>query len=162
MPRNTHLLYPVQYEGASVERNFFESLGRMNKSQLAAWLGEQPEKRSGLFEQYWDKGWREKYWGDYIDKYCKKLEAWKYEQEYRLMLTDFDRDLTLEERTISYEPAALTGVIFGIRTSEFHKRKILDAFQSTGRKLSDLSFYQAEYDEELQKIKIRKRLFLST
>ena len=78
------------------------------------------------------------------------------------MLTDFDRDLTLEERTISYEPAALTGVIFGIRTSEFHKRKILDAFQSTGRKLSDLSFYQAEYDEELQKIKIRKRLFLST
>ena len=155
------VLYPVQYEGVPVERNFFESLGRLNKNQLAAWLGEDPEKRSGLFAHYWDEGWREKYWKDYTDKYCKKLEAWKYEQEYRLMLTEFDHDLSPEERTISYEPAALTGVIFGIRTSEFDKRKILDAVRSSGRKLSELNFYQAEFDEESQKIKIRKKSFMS-
>ena len=59
------------------------------------------------------------------------------------------------ERNLSYNPKVLKGVIFGIRTSEYDKKRIIDAMKKSN--YSSVIFYQAEYDEEIQKINIRKK-----
>lgn len=62
---------------------------------------------------------------------------------------------TNDERNISYDRKHLKGVIFGIKTSIKDKARILNAFKSAG--INGFEIYQAEYDNEKQEIRIRKK-----
>ena len=88
------------------------------------------------------------------------MKEWAYEEEYRLIIdnTFVKREKTVE-RNLSYNPKALKGIIFGIRTSEYDKKQILAKLIKHKDELSDFTFYQAEYSAEEQKIKIRKKKF---
>lgn len=152
---------PVQYGAALICRNGFESLGRLNYAQVESWLTAVDGRKSRLLPKYLDKGWVNTYWTDYEEKYCHKMSEWSYEKEYRLLLMEFIHIYTEEERLIKYESDTLTGVVFGIKTSESDKRNIIRAVKDTGRSIKDFEFYQAVYDDENQKITIRrKNIFL--
>lgn len=152
---------PVQYGAALIRRNGFESLGRLSYVQVESWLTAVDGRKSRLLSKYLDKSWVNTYWSDYEEKYCHKMSEWSYEKEYRLLLMEFNHEYTKEERLIKYEPDILTGVIFGIKTSELDKRNIIRAVKDSGRSIKDFAFYQAVYDDENQKITTRrKNIFL--
>lgn len=152
-------LRPVQYGLSIVERNFFESLGRLTRPQIEALIGTQNKGISKIVEVYYKDGWRDRYWKDQLKKYHSKMSIWNYENEYRLFIDDFFGEYTQEERNVNYDPKMLKGVIFGIKTPMQDKAKILNAFKSAG--INDFEIYQAEYDDETQKIKIRKKYELA-
>lgn len=151
---------PVSYGGDLLERNFFESFGRLNMAQIATWLTG-TEGLSGCYDVFSDvQAWRAKYWETSDAKTYRKLKTWEHENEYRLALTDMlDQFSEPEKRNIPYDYKALKGVIFGISTSEYDKKRIVEALLDHIDELTDFIFYQAEYDSELQKIKIRKKSF---
>lgn len=151
---------PVSYGGDLLERNFFESFGRLNMGQIATWLTG-TEGLSGCYDVFSDvQAWRAKYWETSDAKTYRKLKTWEHENEYRLALTDMlDQFSEPEKRNIPYDYKALKGVIFGINTSEYDKKRIVEALLDHADELTDFAFYQAEYDSESQKIKVRKKSF---
>ena len=76
------------------------------------------------------------------------------------MLVDnsFNHYPTPEKRLLPYDPRMLNGVIFGIRTSENDKKRILEALLEKKDRFHELKFYQAEYDAEKQIITSREKI----
>lgn len=149
---------PVEYGGDLIERNFFESFGRLNVSQIRTWLTG-TEGLSHLFEAFNDLDrWREKYQNIFEAKSYRKLKAWEYENEYRIIIDNmfyiFD---TPESRNLKYDTKNFKGVIFGINTSEYDKHRIMEQLLKHADEYGDLSFYQAEYDGHDQEIRIREK-----
>ena len=58
---------------------------------------------------------------------------------------------------MKYDPKVLKGIIFGINTSEYDKKQIMEKLLERGDELSDFAFYQAEYDDVKQEIAIREK-----
>lgn len=148
----------VLYDGAVIERNFFETLGRMPFPQIVRWLtGKQGISR--CYEAFRDENeWRNKYWEAFEIKNYRKFPSWSYENEFRIQITDFFYNLSdTTKRNFQYAPELLKGVVFGIRTSEFDKKRIFDALYKRSGQFKEFTFYQAEYDEEKQNIEIRKK-----
>lgn len=149
---------PVRYEGDPVERNFFETFGRLTMKEIAVWL----TGRNGLsscYDAFMEKQvWRDSYWEAYDIKTYRKIKAWEPENEYRLALTNtFYQFSKPESRNLLYNRSAFKGVIFGIKTSEYDKKRIVERLLAYAEELPDFTFYQAEYDDEEQKINIRKK-----
>lgn len=66
----TQEVKPVNYGGEVIERNFFETFGRLNRRQIETWL----TGSSGLSNSYQafsnESEWRQRYWSAYN---CKNL-----------------------------------------------------------------------------------------
>lgn len=148
----------VCYGGEIIERNFFETFGRLTYSQIKTWLTG-ADGSSELLEDFKNgTEWRSRYWDAYTAKTYRKLEAWRHEDEYRLAVENsFGTFSGPESRNLRYEPKCLCGVIFGVRTSEYDKKRIVEALREHAEAYGDLAFYQAEYDDEAQSIRIRKK-----
>ncbi len=148
----------VLYGGEVTERNFFETLGRLTYPQIIKWLtGKQGISRCYDAFKYEDE-WRKKYWETFEIKNYRKLVSWSYENEYRLQITDMFYDMEdTAKRNFQYDPQSLKGIVFGIRTSEYDKKRLYNALLGKKEQLKGFSFYQAEYDEDKQKIRIRKK-----
>lgn len=149
---------PVNYDGNIIERNFFESFGRLTPKQIKMWLTG-TEKLSSSYNVINNvEEWRKEYWAAYEAKTYRKLKAWEYENEYRVALSNtfynFDKP---ESRNLKYDPKALKGLIFGINTMECDKVRIMKRLLEHTDEYSDFVFYQAEYDDEKQMINIRKK-----
>lgn len=149
---------PVCYEGERIERNFFESFGRLTFSQIKGWITG-TDGVSACYNVFSDEqAWRDSYWAAYEAKTYRKLKAWEYEQEYRVTLANtFYSFNTPESRNLKYDPKVLKGIIFGINTSEYDKKRIMEKLLERGDELSDFVFYQAEYDDVKQEIAIREK-----
>lgn len=149
---------PVNYGGDIIERNFFESFGRLNYTQIRMWLTG-TEGLSSAYEAIKSEDeWRQNYWNAYEAKTYKKLKAWEYENEYRLAITNtFYNFSQPESRNLKYDPKCLIGVIFGINTAEYDKWQIMKALREHVDDYENFIFYQAEYDEEGQTIAIRDK-----
>ena len=149
---------PVCYEGELIERNFFETFGRLTIPQIRSWLTG-TDGLSDCFSAFADeKTWRDNYWAAYEAKTYRKLKDWEYEQEHRVTLANIRNAFdTAESRNLKYDPEVLKGVIFGIRTSEYDKKQIMEKLQERREELRDFVFYQAEYDDAKQEIVIRKK-----
>ena len=63
-----------------------------------------------------------------------------------------------QKQNLKFDWKILKGVIFGLCTTEYDKKMIWDALMEHRSELTDFTFYQAEYDEEEQQIKIRKKV----
>lgn len=153
---------PVEYGGNLVERNFFETLGRLTYSQVCVWLTGRDGKVSSILESYTNNkdSWREKYWQEAERKYRCKLDSWAHEREYRICIDNaFETYTDKESRNLEFLPESLKGVIFGINTSEYDMKRIIEAIpRECWAKDTDFNFYQAEYDDETMKIVIRKKI----
>ena len=71
------------------------------------------------------------------------------------MLASYDKP---EDRNLPYNPEHLTGVIFGVRTSEYDKKRILESLKKVDKEKID--YYQVVYEEELMELSVRKKMYL--
>ena len=151
---------PVEYGGELLERNFFESFGRLTISQIRSWLTGS-EGISDCYKVFSDADkWREEYWNAFETKNYRKLKEWEHEDEYRIAIDNlFGEYEDPESRNLQYDPRTLRGIIFGINTSEFEKKKIMEKLIAKKDVLEKFSFFQAEYDDIAQKIVIRPKRF---
>lgn len=157
--RPLHLnVKPIRYEGEIIERNFFETFGRLTYNQIKTWLCG-VGGISSAYNVFSDaEKWQNKYWEVYDIKTYRKLKAWESENEYRLALSNiFDEYSKPEDRNLCYEMKQLKGLIFGINTSEYDKKRIMEKLLEHKDELTNFKFYQAEYDDETQSIFIREK-----
>ena len=90
-----------------------------------------------------------------------KTKKWEHEEEIRLIIKSFPRH-NLEEKNphVQYRFPQLDGIIFGMRTSEEHKVKIIKIVRDickdpwSGR--DSFNFYQAYYKKETDQIECKK------
>ncbi|MYB00495.1 DUF2971 domain-containing protein [Candidatus Poribacteria bacterium] len=95
--------------------------------------------------------WRKKYWNKFFRDITIKTKDWAYEQEYRLILEDGLSEFNKRsDRTLTYDFNSLKGIIFGIRTSDEDKRKIIEIIEKKCEKYNraDFKFFQADYSAE--------------
>lgn len=151
---------PVTYGGNLIERNFFETLGRLNMKQIKTWLTG-VDGISTSYDAFKDETeWRERYWSAYEAKNFRKLSEWIHENEYRLALPNTLYNYSKpESRYLKYDPKVLKGVIFGINTSEDDKKRIMIELLTHADEYGDFSFYQAEYDDVAQSLSVREKAF---
>lgn len=151
---------PVNYGGDLLERNFFETLGRLTIKQITTWLTG-TEGLSSCYEAFSkEEAWRDRYWEIFEAKTYRKLKTWEHENEYRIVLPNtFYEFNEPQSRNLQYEYRALKGIIFGINTSEYDKKRIMEMLLKHADELLDFTFYQAEYNSEEQRIKIREKSF---
>ena len=149
----------TDYEGKLIERNFFETLGGLTLPQIIRWLTGKGEISNCYKTITADMdAWRKNYWEAFEVKNYQKLKHWSYEEEYRIDITNEFHDLSdKNSRFLEYDPQNVKGVIFGIRTTEYDKKRIFELLKKKKDSFKDFTFYQAEYDETEQKIKVREK-----
>ena len=90
------------------------------------------------------------------------MTDWNYEREYRIFLKDkFYRYADKFARNLRYDLKALTGIIFGIRTTLDDKLELIQKLVRLKKSLQDFEFFQAEYDDETQIISVREKILLT-
>lgn len=158
-------LVKVKYSDVTLQKNFFDTLVDRPYNELEYWLTDANGKRSGYLKEktYYDQNteWRNLYWKEYKEKFFTKLTDWTSEQEYRALLHSRDKLNCTTDRTLMYDKSALKGIIFGISTSAEDKIKLIQKIRNVPELSNDFSFYQAEYDDEQQRIVVREKKYLS-
>ena len=150
----------VNYSNNTLQKNFFDTLTNMTYAELEYWLKDEQGNQSKYlkeYDYYSSENWHRNYWEEYKEKFLTKMKAWEYEQEYRAII----RPLEAEKHIFSYNSAAFKGIIFGINTSAEDKINLIRKIRSVSQLSDDFKFYQAEYDDDLQKIIIREKKYLS-
>ena len=151
------VFYDVNYGPDESPIDFFRSMGRIPHSRLIeAWYsdtqGNVSECGSHLGTD--EKSWRKEYWEQFLHGVAQKSEHWKHETEARLVIPGLLDDLAESERTVTYEFSLLVEVIFGIRTPDSEKMKVIDVIQKKcvdqGRE--KFKFSQAYYSRETDRI----------
>lgn len=156
-----HPFYEVKYVKKFVEIDFFRSIGRIPAGALRRdWYSDEKgnisECADGIFSN--EDRWRSHYWKSFESVVTAKLDDWRHEREYRLILIsglfDFLDD---DQRTVKYKLDDLVGIIFGVATSLEDKRRIANIVEQLckdhGRK--EFEFSQAYYSARLGRIDIR-------
>ena len=143
----------VHYGDKPDEVDFFTSMGRLTqKDLLDLWYTDASGNVSTCAGHVLPEGnqadWRKRHWETLIREVSFKTQDWAYEQEHRLVLCHpFSDSLDEDARALTYEFKSLTGIIFGIRTSDDDKRRIIETIKrkcaETDR--SDFRFFQAYY-----------------
>lgn len=154
--RESAMLLKVDYGGEVVNRNFFESLGRLTHSQVNVWLTGKNSNRSSCFHPNDFNKWRNKYWNDLNKICCTKMPSWSYEKEYRIMVNDFMYEVDGDICYCGYEKSQLDGVIFGLKTSLDDKIRLMEAVKNTFGNINDINWYQIEYDDRKRELRKHK------
>lgn len=151
---------PVRYKGDTKERNFFETFGRLNFRQIRTWLTGL-DGISSAYDAFSDEGeWRKRYWDVFKVKTYQKNSAWQHEHEYRIAIENtFAEFKEPASRNLLYAPEHLKGVIFGMKTAEYNKKRVMEKLLAHAGEYKDVKFYQAEYDDQKQSIAIREKIF---
>lgn len=93
---------------------------------------------------------RKEYWSHLFLTINTKHTSWSHEHEYRISLDClYANDLNLiDERKLIYNFNSLDGIIFGLRTADFNKIKIIKIIKDKCKlcKRKSFNFYQATYD----------------
>ena len=146
----------VSYSDKPGEIDFFRNIGRLPlKAIMDLWytdeLGNTSECASHIDSDMDLESWRKRHWDDYERDISIKSRNWEHEQECRLILHGLLEDsLDDHRRTLTYDFESLKGIIFGIRTTDEDKIKIVEVIHRKclehGR--SDFQFFQAYYSPE--------------
>jgi Protein of unknown function (DUF2971) len=150
----------MTYADRLAEVDFFRSIGRLPIPALkAGWYtdsnGRESECARTVLSQ--SEEWLQSYWAAFRSLTSTKLEEWKNEDEYRLVLmTTLGLYQNPEDRKLTYQFSSLEGIIFGIRTSLEDKARIASVIaekcKQHGRKSFELS--QATYVPHTGKIEV--------
>ncbi len=146
----------VRYASKPGEIDFFRSIGRLTGDQLKRqWYTDDEGNESECGKHVQPDGatfvWQQSYWDRFYRDITTKTKDWKYEQEYRLILEDMSGGYnTAEKRTLVYTFNSLKGIIFGMKTSDEDKLRIIKIIQEKRpeRNRIDFKFYQAYYAHE--------------
>jgi hypothetical protein len=149
-----HSFHEVVYENAHLPVDFFRSLGRLPTPYLSkAWYADDTGQRSICADDVFtdEEAWRDRYWAAFYHGITRKLQAWRYEKEQRLILSGMTLDFSgPDSRATNYDFNDLEGIIFGINTPIDKKiaicRIIEEKCRAVGRR--DFKFFQAYYAQE--------------
>lgn len=149
-----HPFHEVVYENKHLPVDFFRSLGRLPIPILSRdWYtdrnGQQSNCAADIFDD--EDAFRTRYWDTFYHGVTRKLEAWHYEQEYRLILVGMMLDFTdSASRVTRYDFKDLAGIIFGIKTPTEKKIEICRIIEGKCRAANrtDFKFYQAYYAQD--------------
>lgn len=96
-----------------------------------------------------ESAWRARYWKTFDQSITRKLDAWRHENEQRLILTGSDYS-DPASRVTHYQFNDLVGIIFGIKTPIESKIAISEIIEEKCRAASrtDFKFFQAYYHRE--------------
>jgi hypothetical protein len=141
----------VTYDAAYPEIPFFTSLGELSYPKLNSfWHSEDgqfsPAARGMSGES--EEAWRKAYWDRYYGCVTRKTPHWAHERELRLTLqSSLEPYATDESRSLNYRFKDLAGIVFGVRTSDTDKVRIIKLIErkcrDAGRATFD--FRQAVY-----------------
>ena len=145
--------HEVRYEDKAGEVDFFRSIGRLTLDALKKlWYtdleGNISECASHIGPDGDEEAWQKSYWANFFRDITIKTKDWEYEQEYRLILEDglseFDDK---KDRTLTYNFNSLKGIVFGLKTSDEDKRRIIGIVKEKCKKYnrSDFRLFQAYY-----------------
>ena len=156
-PRTMVRFRKVGYADKPGAIDFFRSVGRLrvpalmklwytdsdgNKSECAAHIGPDGDKKDA---------WRKSYWRNFYRDITIKTKDWEYEQEYRLILRSRWNKLDEKKnRTRTYNFNSLKGIIFGIKTSDDDRLRIIEIIEGKCKQnnRTDFKFFQAYYSPE--------------
>jgi hypothetical protein len=139
------------YESKHLPVDFFRSLGRLPVPVLRRhWFSDEAGNHSPCGEDIFraDDAWRARYWEAFYHAITRKLDDWRHEAEYRLIIDNMHWDYhNGARRKLPYRFSDLTGIVFGISTPLHTKvdicRIIEEKCRNQGR--TDFKFYQAHY-----------------
>ena len=148
----------VTYGVPHDEIDFFRSLGRLPElMSMDVWYkdstGEISECGSHVDGDM--EAWRQNYWKSFYPSINKKAKDWEYERESRLVLfSQLDELSEKRQRKLKYKFSSLEGIIFGIRTSDSDKLKILEILRKKCKEMGrrDFQVLQAYYDHKTGRI----------
>ena len=151
--------HEVSYADKPDEVDFFQSIGRLSVPELIKlWYTDSEGNRSECASHIRPDGnkkedWQDTYWKKFYCDITTKTKDWAYEQECRLILGKEIRRQSVhteEIRTRTYDFNSLKGIIFGIKTSDEDKLRIIKIIQEKCKqhKRTDFKFYQAYYSPE--------------
>jgi len=145
--KSSFKFHPIEYEQKYEPINFFETIGRLPMPSIYrgwySWNG----VLSSLAENYHVDWSSQEYWNKFYQSVTKKTKDWKYENEYRLLINNMNGSYSQEDTTLQYDFKSLKGIIFGIKTSDEDKLRVIDLMEKKVRLHNhyDFSFYQAYY-----------------
>lgn len=148
-------LVEVNYKPEYYAPNFFDSILTAEKDwALSYWYTDENGNISKNAESLYQKP--SAVWPVHKEQYLRsctnKTTHWENETEARIILSGVE--LTPEERLVNYSFHQLEGIIFGIKTPDTAKIKIIKKISDhckTHRR-SDFKFYQAKFDSNYEKI----------
>ncbi|WP_161567040.1 MULTISPECIES: DUF2971 domain-containing protein [unclassified Exiguobacterium] len=125
-----HDLKSIDYSSDFGDLDFFKNLGTLSLGQLKEqWYTNENGELSICGKQLFANKdeWRSAYWSEYEAGFLKKLPSWAHEKEYRIIikssLSSFDN---AEDRVLEYKFESLEAIIFGMKTSQEHRSKIIE------------------------------------
>lgn len=157
-----HYFDKIQYSGEFPEIDFFSSIGHLPTPKLDRfWYRDNDGKFSTKRKEVFDnmENWRKVYWERYSICYKTKLPEWHHEQEYRLLLPSGTHDFSQKDsRKMKYRFSDLSGIIFGIKTSNNDKTRIIKIIHDKciKEKRMEFDFFQAYYSTITKKIELHK------
>ena len=148
--------YEVDYADKPGEVDFFRSIGQLTGDELKKlWYTDDEGNESECGKHVQPNGatfvWQQSYWDRFYHDITTKTKVWEYEQEYRLILNDVSGEYDdKENRKLIYDFSSLKGIIFGIRTSDENKLRVIEILVDKCKEndLTDFKFYQAYYSPE--------------
>jgi hypothetical protein len=145
-------LRPVTYTSRAPEIDFFQSLGTLPRVKVEGmWHRGGTGEYSPLIQEGRkdEARWREAYWASYRQVMTTKLEDWKHEEEYRVVLPEILGPRTDDESLVTYDFASLVGVVFGLRTTDRDKAQIMTIVANECKRLgrTDFEFKQIVYEQ---------------
>lgn len=143
----------VMYCNKREEINFFRSMGAVPWGTLRDnWyrdeLGNISTCDSHSKPDFDGDEWRKAHWESFRKHYSTKGKVWEYEQEWRLVDDEWSLQINENDNRIyEYHFSALKGLIFGMRTSDEDKIKIIDIIERMrlGAGEAEFNYYQAYY-----------------
>lgn len=137
--------------------NPFENFGMLMKDEvLNQWIKFYDQESKLLFNCY-DEEFQSKYSSTQINDLLIKSEHWKYENEYRIILSDIMKFYSdAKDRTFQYDYNQLKGLIIGINTDKknlIEIVKVVEKLQIKFDRKDDFIIKQAYYCTTDKKIK---------
>lgn len=148
--------HDINYSDRPGEVDFFRNIGRLPEHVLMElWYTDEAANVSECAAHVVSGGsqedWRKTYWDAFYRDITFKTNDWEHEQECRLILNGLlEESLDDRRRSLTYDFDSLKGVIFGIRTTDENKMKVIEIIQEKCRETNrnDFEFYQAYYDPQ--------------
>ena len=141
--------YKINYGNSFQEIDFFTSLGRLPMGKLMKyWYQDSNGKTSKCYEALTnEEKWRNHYWDKFYNIYCRKLDSWNKENEYRLIMADTLKNrLDKGQRKFRYNFYDLEAIVFGKKTKLKDKIEIISIIKQKCEAIhrTDFKFYQAD------------------
>jgi len=156
----------VNYVTEISDLDFFRSIGIYPKNTLLKnWYLNDAGDRSACYSALDNQeAWIENYWKSRQLSITSKMRDWENESEYRLILQNGMPDYEeFKNRCLKYDFESLEGIIFGIRTPEVQKYKIIQVVEALcdKHKRSEFNIYQAHHDPSTKEISYRSLVKVS-